>query len=264
MSRRPLMPRVGEVDRRASRMAPGGRVRSESRVENFYPYIGDAGEVPSTPPYQFWWKFDDIPSWDGGPDDLYHDSITGTTMTADVYGSYRHPPLAPDSLYSGGSGAGVNIPTNSAPPITPGPEGWIVFDWWVKGWTMVLDGRQYGIGLGNFTSVGSWDGVEYSYLHIMFTARDPDRYTGHLRFHFGAADNVTLTNRNVILDITSWDDPGHWRWKINPASDSWQIWMGETMIGSGTKHLSWGGNWGGGFGALVGAAFFDEFKVYGE
>lgn len=47
------MPRPGTIDRRASRMAPGGRVSSESRIEHVYPLVGDAGEEPPLPAYTY-------------------------------------------------------------------------------------------------------------------------------------------------------------------------------------------------------------------
>lgn len=40
MTRRTLTPRVGEAGRRANRMAPGGRLYSESSFSSFNPSLG--------------------------------------------------------------------------------------------------------------------------------------------------------------------------------------------------------------------------------
>ena len=46
MSRRPLAPRAGEADRRSSRMALGGRLKSESRIQPFWREGGAMGVAP--------------------------------------------------------------------------------------------------------------------------------------------------------------------------------------------------------------------------
>jgi hypothetical protein len=45
-----LDPVKGEHDRRASRMAMGGKLRSESRVKRYWDYIGEVGGEPVPEP----------------------------------------------------------------------------------------------------------------------------------------------------------------------------------------------------------------------
>ena len=254
LSRRPLQHPIEDMVKAHNRMAPGGLLWSESPIpRRFVPRVPAAGEepeveVPPEPLPQLWWKFDEASG-------LFHDSVSdAATLTGGVSAAYHRPPIAPDSTWSVSTGASIETDDQVIPAVTPGPTGWIVFDWWVKDLDMTLDGRPVTAKVLDFVSADSYDGTNYWRLQAYFIAEHPDIYTKKLRFVMGPA---------TILTITGWDNPAHFRWKIKPGV-GWQLWMGSTQIGSGASGVTWGGLWAVEFAAVDVGMYLDEFKVYGE
>jgi hypothetical protein len=238
-------------------MAPGGGLRSEAPIKRHWTFVGGIGEAPVevVPDYQFWWKFDEASG-------LFHDSVSdAATMTGSSYAVYHQSPLAPDSTYSVRTVASIETAGMVIPAITPGPTGWIVFDWWVKDLTTAFTSGNMTATIFDFNSTDSPDGVSNGRVAMHFVMASPS-YTKKLCFSIGSSG----TDRtHDILTITSWDNPAHFQWKINPTADTWTILMGGTVLGSGTRSpWSWGGLWGAEFAALDDPAYFDEFKAYGE
>lgn len=260
MSRRPLQPRHNrDAGVQANRMAPGGRLHSESEIRELVPFIGDAGEEPVVPPVvevqAFWWKFDEASGV------FFNDEINPldgalqykwNTTTYPL--SLHQSPLAPDSSYSvtltasaQGNGSGGSLPF----PIVSGSTGWIVFDWWMR------LGISAGSNPNNIWLVTNWG------LTMVIAHQHPS-----LIFGLGS------TLGTPLLTLSSWASPGHYQWRIHPGSGAWQVSINDIIVGSGTHTMFTLWDMVRSIGVSVGAEYgmtygespssWDEFRIWGE
>lgn len=250
MSRRPLLHPVSRLAKAQQRMAPGGLLWSESPIPRRHsPRVQQMGDDAVLP--QFWWKFDEASG-------LFTDTVAGSA-TLDGHGNagYHAPPLAPGSTFAASTAVSIDCPLG-LPAVTPGPGGWIVFDWWVSNLDMTLTGATVRAVVTRFNSTDTTVGS----VRVLWVAEPPSPLVKRLRFCIGGP---TFTDPGILTIDAPWDNPAHFQWKINPTTGGWQILMGGTSIGSGTvAPYGWGGTWSAQFAAVDVASYWDEFKVYGE
>lgn len=254
MSLRPRLTGPEKDTLAVGRMAPGGRMFSESPIpRQAQRRVRRIGAPPKVLP-QFWWKFDEASG-------AFHDSVADAGNIGSASG-YHQTPLAPDSTYSMRTGSMVE--GWDFPAVTPGPTGWIVFDWWMAYQDQTLTGSPVRVMLTRFRSAAGTSND----LRVLWTAMSPDLMTKKLRFLINGSS--TLNDANVeaatVLALTAWDDPGHFVWKVKPTTGEWKVYIGGALVGSGSASISWSGLWEARFVSLKStpASGWDEFKVYGE
>lgn len=255
---------IKHFDQKASRALQfipghvGGRIASAQPVERRGGSVRTVGTVTPDPPapdtFQYWWPFDEASgtfanAGTGGTAVMKTTSSSGTT--------YHSAPLAPDSTYSVKVAGGAALTNNSGnfSAITPGSSGLIVFDWWMSGMTAAANASG--------DRMIAYFGADYPAIlrvHLY-------KVSGSPRIRFSIKGNYyDSPDTNTVLTITSWPDPAHVKWSINPSTGAWSILMNDTSIGSGTKTNDWTGTWSptlyNGY-ASTDALYYDELKVYG-